>query len=507
MGKFELAIIQFITLRDSAVCGFVSQEPWFINATLKENIIFGMEEDEKKYNEAIRISGLTRDFLSLSLGDESFVFDLNLTPSQKQRLSLARCIYHCPDIILMEDILSDFDQTQARQLFREGIKNRLKKNTCVVMLTQQKQFLPDCDRIVVMKGGKVVEIGTYSELKKRNVNFSAWVTDVVHIDDDPKGIIDNVSEIRLDPPTTSIMPAATSSASSISPLRVNDGGGPQSISGLRNGSENTIGSNVGSFSHLQQIRRKSMKARSSPLASSVINAEGSPLRQIKQLNSTSVQNAQLNEITISKMIERSQNSVLTGNSTRPPANFANQDLVSRTIEANSLTVHSLHEYGVGRLQADAAAAINDPITNTITGDQADISDQFTSPYLLFFRHNPGPIAGLLFLFLFVSSHAFRFVSDVWIMYLINEPQNYNRNIIIFGVLSLTIVVSILLRGYGFLTIIVSKGASWHNKILNVRNHYTSINFFVVCTASTNEFLRRYTSWPHFIVFCQAFVFS
>lgn len=116
--------------------------------------MFGLDEDEKKYADAIRISGLTRDLMLLSNGDESFVNELNLSPSQKQRLSLARCIYQDPDIILMEDCLSDFDQTQAKQLFKESIRNQLSKNKCVVMLTQQKQFLADCDCIVVMKGGR-----------------------------------------------------------------------------------------------------------------------------------------------------------------------------------------------------------------------------------------------------------------------------------------------------------------------------------------------------------------
>ena len=396
----------------SAVCGFVSHEPWFINATLKENIIFGMEEDEKKYSDAIRISGLTRDFLMLSLGDESFIYDLNLTPSQKQRLSLARCIYHCPDIILMEDILSDFDQSQARQLFKEGIKNQLaKRNTCIVMLTQQKQFLPECDFIVVMKGGRVVETGTYDDLKSRHVNFSAWVTDVVHMDDDPNGLIENATEIKLEPPSASLLPPASSSAASISPLRTNEMG--KSTLG-----ESSSGGKipVGSFSHLQQIKRRA-KPKSSPLASAKpINADSqqntpqNTIRQIKEFNSTSVQSPQLDERTISKMIERTQNSVLTGTSTRPPANFANQDLVSRTIEANSLTVHSLHEFDVSLIHAPE---LEIPAVRQETedpGETAPEAPEQINPYLHFFSDKGGAVAGYFFLAIFVSSHSIRFIS-------------------------------------------------------------------------------------------------
>ena len=73
-------------------CGFIPQEPWLIKASLRDNIIFGIEIDDKNqeqinaaYSDAIRISGLTRDFLLLSNGDETFVNELNLSQAQKQR--------------------------------------------------------------------------------------------------------------------------------------------------------------------------------------------------------------------------------------------------------------------------------------------------------------------------------------------------------------------------------------------------------------------------------------
>ena len=76
---------------------------------------------------------------------------------------------------------------------------------------------------------------------------------------------------------------------------------------------------------------------------------------------------------------------------RPPANFANQDVVTRTIEANHLTVHSLHDFDVGTLEP---------------GDRSE--DQ--SPYVQFFKGKPGAVAGFIFLFIFVVAHGFRFVS-------------------------------------------------------------------------------------------------
>lgn len=143
--------------------------------------------------------------------------------------------------------------------------------------------------------------------------------------------------------------------------------------------------------HLQQ-RRRTTKPKSSPLASSTpINAESNAtLRQILELNANSVQTSQLTEQTISKIIERSQNSVLTGLSSRPPTNFANQDVVARTIEANHLTIHSLHEFDVGTMEPGQ-------------------SEHESSPYYLFLQEKPGFVAGTILVTVIFVGHGFRFL--------------------------------------------------------------------------------------------------
>lgn len=111
--------------------------------------------------------------------------------------------------------------------------------------------------------------------------------------------------------------------------------------------------------------------RPSPLATAhVINAEESPssatppvppeslqilisldpdqktIRHLQDLNKGSSQSDQIDETTISKLIEKNQASILSGTSTRPPANFSNQDIVSHTIESNELTIHSIPLHSV-----------------------------------------------------------------------------------------------------------------------------------------------------------------
>lgn len=120
--------------------GYVPQDPWLIEASLRDNIVFGEEWDDTKYAEVVRVCGLMRDILLLPEGDESNITDVILTPAQRQRISFARCLYHESDIVLLEDCLSDFDAGASKTLFNQVVKGYiLKMNKCVVYYTQQKQ--------------------------------------------------------------------------------------------------------------------------------------------------------------------------------------------------------------------------------------------------------------------------------------------------------------------------------------------------------------------------------
>jgi ABC-type multidrug transport system fused ATPase/permease subunit len=132
----------------------------------------------------------------IKIGDEASTEELNLTQTQKQRISLARCIYHDPDIILLEDFFGSFDVSAAKRLFTEVIKLQLSKGKCVVLYTQQKKFLRESDKILVLKNGKVIEEGTYPELKERKVNFATYVSDYTSVDDDPTGILEQGKKIQ-----------------------------------------------------------------------------------------------------------------------------------------------------------------------------------------------------------------------------------------------------------------------------------------------------------------------
>lgn len=71
---------------------YAAQEPWLFAGSVRQNIVFGSEFNEKRYLEVVRVCALERDFTQMPFGDETRVADRGVTLSggQKARISLAR---------------------------------------------------------------------------------------------------------------------------------------------------------------------------------------------------------------------------------------------------------------------------------------------------------------------------------------------------------------------------------------------------------------------------------
>ena len=91
-----------------ATRAFCPQYAWIQNATVKDNILFGKEFDDKWYNDVIDACALRPDLDMLPNGDQTEIGERGITVSggQKQRLNIARAIYFNSDIVLMDDPLS-----------------------------------------------------------------------------------------------------------------------------------------------------------------------------------------------------------------------------------------------------------------------------------------------------------------------------------------------------------------------------------------------------------------
>lgn len=173
---------------------YVPQVSWIFNATVRDNILFGLPHDADKYNRAIRVAGLQRDLSLLPGGDLTEIGErgVNISGGQKQRVSIARAVYAGADVYLFDDPLSALDAHVARQVFDSCLKDELRNKTRV-LVTNQLHFLSRVDKIVLIHRGEIKEQGSYEDLMTNGPLFKQLMEkagsmedSVDDVDDEPE---------------------------------------------------------------------------------------------------------------------------------------------------------------------------------------------------------------------------------------------------------------------------------------------------------------------------------
>ncbi|KAF9170116.1 Multidrug resistance-associated protein 1 [Mortierella sp. AD010] len=146
---------------------YVPQQAWIINASVRDNILFGKPFNQEKYDHIIYASGLIPDIEMLPAGDSTEIGEkgINLSGGQKQRVSLARAAYQDADIYLLDDPLSAVDAHVDQHLWEHLIgPDGILKHKTRLLVTHGIHHLDSVDQIIVMKDGMVSETGGYREL-------------------------------------------------------------------------------------------------------------------------------------------------------------------------------------------------------------------------------------------------------------------------------------------------------------------------------------------------------
>ncbi|CAG8746147.1 2894_t:CDS:10, partial [Cetraspora pellucida] len=158
--------------------GYCPQTAWIQNATLRDNITFGLPFDEEKYRQVIKDCCLEPDLEVLPASDLTEIGErgINLSGGQKQRVNIARAVYYNADIVLLDDPLSAVDAQVGRYLFTNCIQGALSKKTRI-LVTHHLHYLPQVDYIIYMEDGEIAEQGTYKELMKDGNTFSKLIAE------------------------------------------------------------------------------------------------------------------------------------------------------------------------------------------------------------------------------------------------------------------------------------------------------------------------------------------
>ena len=149
---------------------YAAQIPFILNATVRDNILFGEPYDKERYERVLDACCLTADIETFHYSDLTEIGERGVTLSggQKQRMSLARVAYSAPDVAILDDPLSALDAGTGKKVFERLFKpsggNGLFSNTAVVLVTHASHFLNLVDSILVLVNGKSVFVGEWNEL-------------------------------------------------------------------------------------------------------------------------------------------------------------------------------------------------------------------------------------------------------------------------------------------------------------------------------------------------------
>ncbi|KAJ7320835.1 multidrug resistance-associated ABC transporter [Mycena albidolilacea] len=167
---------------------YVPQTAWIRNATLRQNIVFGQEEDEEKFRQIIRACNLEHDLEVLPHGEETEIGErgINLSGGQKARISLARAAYASTDIVLLDDPLSAVDFYVGKAILEDCIVHGPLADRTRILVTHALHVLDKTDYIYVMDNGTIKEQGTYETLMKEGVVFSQLMEEYGNLDHAPE---------------------------------------------------------------------------------------------------------------------------------------------------------------------------------------------------------------------------------------------------------------------------------------------------------------------------------
>ena len=154
--------------------GCVLQDEGLFTDSIRANITltdpFATEEEVW---EAARLAGIDEDIKAMPMGMKTLVFDSSGTISggQKQRILIARALIGKPNILFFDEATSALDNNTQKI-----ITDTLASLHCTrVVIAHRLSTVKQCDRIVMMEGGQIIEEGTYDELMDRKGRFAEMV--------------------------------------------------------------------------------------------------------------------------------------------------------------------------------------------------------------------------------------------------------------------------------------------------------------------------------------------
>lgn len=154
--------------------GVVSQDGLLFNETVYQNIAYARPElSQEDVERAARIANAENFILNdLDQGYDTLLGErgVRISGGQRQRVAIARAVVHRPQILVLDEATSALD-SESERLVQEAISHVVKGHTSIVIAHRLSTILM-ADKIVVLRDGEIVEMGTHKELLALNGEYS-----------------------------------------------------------------------------------------------------------------------------------------------------------------------------------------------------------------------------------------------------------------------------------------------------------------------------------------------
>jgi ATP-binding cassette subfamily B protein len=149
--------------------GFVPQETFLFSDRIRENIALGVDSvTDQQIHNAAEAANIAADIENFPDGYDTMVGERGITLSggQKQRTAIARALIRNPKILILDDALSSVD-THTEDKILNHLRDVMRGRT-TIFISHRVSTVRNADRIAVLHGGRIVELGAHDELLALN---------------------------------------------------------------------------------------------------------------------------------------------------------------------------------------------------------------------------------------------------------------------------------------------------------------------------------------------------
>jgi ATP-binding cassette subfamily C protein len=154
--------------------GYVPQEIYLMDDTLRHNIAFGVDDsdiDEERLRAVVGMARLDGFIAELPEGYHTVLGErgVRLSGGQRQRIGIARALYQGPEVLVFDEATSALDNETEREI-SQAIQ-ALAGDKTLIIIAHRLSTVRMCDKLVFMQDGRIAEIGSFDQLMKNNPAF------------------------------------------------------------------------------------------------------------------------------------------------------------------------------------------------------------------------------------------------------------------------------------------------------------------------------------------------